>query len=444
MGSEQLRQPSKSTTVITPAIGGLLQRKCACGQHIGGGGECAKCRKKHEGALQRAAVNAAPVSEVPPIVHEVLRSPGQPLDPATRAFMEPRFGHDFSRVRVHTDAQAAESARAVNALAYTVGHDIFFAHSHYDPASSVGRWILAHELAHIIQQVNGSFVAGQEIELGAPDRCEQQADAAATAVQSGSCRVPLAARPGVAAMRLTPDEFRKALGTTKDQKSAISALFANKGFLSLWDYMKACPATPKRDLGPLRLEVEPGLGLPDVERFGGYFPVPRMLKINPTKPEHKSNPAELVDTITHELIHAVDDLQADCMKAGAKAAPLTGAATVFPPTRAEAAAAGGEEKLMKELGPGASNPCEEFLDINKAAQQMIIQILKSNIKVAKVGRPTVTFVNEILRRDPKAMATYIKCRDVACATSDPDARSKAVAACSADIIAKFMPKDLKP
>ena len=63
---------------------------------------------------------------MPPIVHEVLHSPGQPLDPATRAFMEPRFGHDFSTVRVHTDARAAASARTVNALAYTVGRDVVF------------------------------------------------------------------------------------------------------------------------------------------------------------------------------------------------------------------------------------------------------------------------------------------------------------------------------
>ncbi len=67
--------------------------------------------------LRRKAADLGKPSEVPPIVHEVLRSRGQPLDPATRAFMEPRFGYDFSQVRVHTDVRAAESARAVNALA---------------------------------------------------------------------------------------------------------------------------------------------------------------------------------------------------------------------------------------------------------------------------------------------------------------------------------------
>jgi Domain of unknown function (DUF4157) len=65
--------------------------------------------------LQRAAVTATPVNDTPPVVHDVLRSSGQPLNEATRAFMEPRFGHDFSHVRVHTDGKAAEAARAVNA-----------------------------------------------------------------------------------------------------------------------------------------------------------------------------------------------------------------------------------------------------------------------------------------------------------------------------------------
>jgi hypothetical protein len=63
---------------------------------------------------------------MPSIIHEVLSSPGRPLDPGTRSFMEPRFGHDFSRVRVHTDEQAAESARSVNALAYTVSQHVVF------------------------------------------------------------------------------------------------------------------------------------------------------------------------------------------------------------------------------------------------------------------------------------------------------------------------------
>jgi hypothetical protein len=102
--------------------------------------------------LQRAAINEAPVTNVPPIVYEALRSPGQPLDAETRAFFEPRFGHDFSGVRVHIDARAAESAQAVNARAYTMGQDIVFDKQEFAPEIAQGRQLIAHELTHVTQQ----------------------------------------------------------------------------------------------------------------------------------------------------------------------------------------------------------------------------------------------------------------------------------------------------
>ena len=89
---------------------------------------------------------------VPPIVHEVLCSSGQSLDPTTRADMEERFGNNFSHVQVHTDAKAADSADIINARAYTVGTDIVFAADEYAPHSSSGRRLLAHELTHVVQQ----------------------------------------------------------------------------------------------------------------------------------------------------------------------------------------------------------------------------------------------------------------------------------------------------
>src|SRR5207302_6062309 len=114
-------------------------------------GACAECKAKREATLQRSAgnqVTAPAPTTAPPIVHDVLSSPGQPLDAGTRAFMEPRFGHDFGQVRVHTDARAAESARAVNALAYTVGQDVVFGAAQYAPETAAGRRLLAHELTH--------------------------------------------------------------------------------------------------------------------------------------------------------------------------------------------------------------------------------------------------------------------------------------------------------
>lgn len=109
---------------------------------------------------------------VPPIVHDVLNGGGgQPLDAMTRAFMEPRFGHDFSQVRIHTDTRANESAKAVNALAYTVGRDIIFESGRYRPETTVGRTLLAHELTHSIQQIGST---NQQVSLYRPHHFVQR------------------------------------------------------------------------------------------------------------------------------------------------------------------------------------------------------------------------------------------------------------------------------
>ena len=106
--------------------------------------------------LRGHSVERDAASSAASIVRETITSPGQPLDEATRAFMEPRFGHDFSQVRIHADAKAAESAQRVNALAYTVGRAVVFGAGQYSPVTESGRRMLAHELAHVIQQESGS------------------------------------------------------------------------------------------------------------------------------------------------------------------------------------------------------------------------------------------------------------------------------------------------
>jgi hypothetical protein len=88
----------------------------------------------------------------PPIVHEVLNSSNQPLDESARSFFAPRFGHDFKNVRVHTDAEAAQSAQALGASAYTVGSHLVFGPGRYQPGTAEGNQLLAHELAHVVQQ----------------------------------------------------------------------------------------------------------------------------------------------------------------------------------------------------------------------------------------------------------------------------------------------------
>jgi hypothetical protein len=113
--------------------------------------KCAACEEEEK--LQKKPIGPQGGAGVAPdVVHEVLRSPGQPLDPASRAYFEPRFGHDFSQVRVHADARAADSAQAIRARAYTVGCDIVFGAGQYDPGSEQSRKLLAHELTHTIQQ----------------------------------------------------------------------------------------------------------------------------------------------------------------------------------------------------------------------------------------------------------------------------------------------------
>jgi hypothetical protein len=218
--SDYARAPAQKTisTSFTPTRG-RLQRKCACGQHTTDQhGECTECRKKRLG-LHRRAVHSSEPETVPPIVHEVLRSPGRPLDPATRAFMEARFSHDFTQVRanievpaitqtkgtcgqpydryereadyiadsilhrpatetlnnsgpqssvdfgqvrVHTDVRAAKAARAVNARTFTYGNDIVFGAGQYAPATWSGQWLLAHELTHSVQQSGSTHTTSQE------------------------------------------------------------------------------------------------------------------------------------------------------------------------------------------------------------------------------------------------------------------------------------------
>jgi hypothetical protein len=122
---------------------------------------------------------------MPGAVQPVLHAPGHSLDTATRNFFEPRFRHNFANVRVHTDEAASRSARALGALAYTIGNHVVFAHGHFAPASLAGRTLLAHELTHTLQQralTQSSERGGQASMSSSAD--ERNADATATAVMA--------------------------------------------------------------------------------------------------------------------------------------------------------------------------------------------------------------------------------------------------------------------
>jgi hypothetical protein len=133
--------------------------------------------------LQRAVGNAGTsslVEEERSPVHDVVGSGGgSPLDTATREDMETRFGHDFGDVRVHTDGAAHDSAKSVNAQAYTVGSNIVFQRDKYDPSSDSGKHMLAHELTHVVQQRSGPVDgtdAGGGVKVSDPsDRFEREA-----------------------------------------------------------------------------------------------------------------------------------------------------------------------------------------------------------------------------------------------------------------------------
>ena len=144
--------------------------------------KCAACEEEEnvQKLQTKPAGVARPVGEVPPIVHEVLRSPGQPLDQATRDFFEPRFGRDFADIRIHDDARAARSALEVGAFAYTVGRRIVVDPARYHPGTIEGRRLLAHELAHVAQQVSNSADGvhiRRQSETSHPSKAEEAAGA---------------------------------------------------------------------------------------------------------------------------------------------------------------------------------------------------------------------------------------------------------------------------
>jgi hypothetical protein len=158
--------------------------------------------------LQRAVGNSgvgALLEDDRSPVHDVVNSGGgSPLAPDVRDEMQARLGHDFGDVKVHNDSQAHESARSVNAHAYTVGSNIVFQRDKYDPSSNEGKTMLAHELTHVVQQRSGPVdgtAAGGGIKVSDPsDRFEREASANADRVMSADVTAaPAVAGPSSAA-----------------------------------------------------------------------------------------------------------------------------------------------------------------------------------------------------------------------------------------------------
>ena len=146
--------------------------------------QCAACAEEAETKLRPRSESSAPARAglaAPPAVHEALAGPAQPLDAATRAFFEPRFGRDFSAVRVHTGTTAAQANRSIAARAFAVGNRIAFAEGAYSPTTPQGRRLLAHELAHVVQASGTSHVVRGDFIDDAKKKAEETAEKAATA-----------------------------------------------------------------------------------------------------------------------------------------------------------------------------------------------------------------------------------------------------------------------
>jgi hypothetical protein len=202
-----------------------MQRACACGGGSRVGGECHCDEKKdrptggvgHPPALNLArACDALPIGGPKAIqgVWKTLNASGVPLDPVIRNEMELMFGTDFSGVRIHTGPQAAQSARSVNALAYTVAPHIVFGDSHFAPHTEGGKRVLAHELAHVVQQsqgaVRGSPTADGALSISDPsDPFEREADLIASQVTMTS---PKTVAPALLSQNTAPTAQRACSG----------------------------------------------------------------------------------------------------------------------------------------------------------------------------------------------------------------------------------------
>lgn len=320
-----------------------LQRKCACGGTPGPTGECAQCRKKrlasslrmqpklavgppgdrfeqeadqaaaavvsgrplpdalglNSGSVLRrdssassGATGTSPTTEAPQAVDEALAQHGRPLDTAAREFMERRFGYDFGHVRVHADAAATGSARSVGARAYTVGQDVVFADGEYAPHTTAGRLLLAHELAHVIQQADGRGPgAGTGIVQRALNYVRQLTPAEAAPFLKEFDETVASMDPQVAGVGgQEGDDFRAAMARVRAMRAA--------GKVTLWEV-----AMTGRDIA-----------------FASYDPGTDELRIH----SNVGRATESAVTIMHEAIHAVHaeryprlrQLYAQVLKAG--------------------------------------------------------------------------------------------------------------------------------
>jgi hypothetical protein len=239
--------------------GPSLQRACACG-----GGGCSECQGEQQAGQAQESVQTKSIQSVdagqgqaaPPIVGEVLSAPGRALDSETRAFMEPRFGRNFGDVRTHTDKKAAESARAVEARAYTVGSDIAFGGDGFVPHTSAGRHLLAHELAHVVQQGKAGG-PGHDASDGA--QVMRDPVAKKTVVRKNATELFGSAGPP-ATTGITVEEFESYTRAQADWFAEPTLSAADRDFL--WELLLRVTANPHLLAGVGDLKLTTARGVP--------------------------------------------------------------------------------------------------------------------------------------------------------------------------------------
>lgn len=186
---------------------------------------------------------------------------GRPLDPGTRSSMENGFGQDFGKIRVHNDARAHDNARDLNARAYAAGDHIVFGEGHYRPETATGQALIAHELAHSVQQGGVQMKADGPLPAGTDAELEGQADRAAAAVTAGRT-APALSRIGAPAVFRAPRDQPGPSGGTKSANPA-----AIQGLPSNWRIVEPNPPNPGSD----RLVIEvSGFELPEVKGRGEW------------------------------------------------------------------------------------------------------------------------------------------------------------------------------
>jgi Domain of unknown function (DUF4157) len=318
------------------------------------------------------------------------RGNGSNMDRNTQSFMQSRFGADFSDVKIHTGSEAVQMNRELNAKAFTVGNDIYFNEGQHQPGSQEGKHLLAHELTHVIQQ--GKSTKSSKV-----------------------------------IQRKSIDDFRSILEAKSDNhKKVIEALFKHPKFIPLVDYVRKCPG------GTIDFRVEritQRINGVDVDLFGGFGTFGTSdLTVNPDRAEHATNPLEMVDTIVHEMIHAILNKNSVCTSATNPfplapgihdrdtdpelAALQAGTMNdIFGRKEAASLSAAGNttasgtdllDYFNQNYGPSASRPETHYVDLNKEGLKLVVSII-SDIKKAfpAIGKKTVSFDNvELLDAEP--------------------------------------------